>query len=130
MKINGKQFDLIIELEGTQKLWGLRRKLIIPKENISKIEWFDLFEDFGNIRRLYGTAAPGLLYAGLFKNNGNRNFLYVKKPHKLVRPYANNILLIETNGFKYSRVILTTDKTTATEIISWWHGKVPSSVIF
>lgn len=70
-----------------------------------------------------GTHAPKLLLAGSYWTEEGWDFLYIKRPQGFLKPVAENVLVIETNQTRYSRIIISLDSTEAARIVRWWHKK-------
>ncbi|HPU83800.1 MAG TPA: hypothetical protein PLE60_00495 [Candidatus Latescibacteria bacterium] len=62
-----------IRVRGLHQLWAFRRTLEIPLKHVKSVTRMDR-----SLRppwlRLIGTAIPGLIYAGLFRGRGRREF--------------------------------------------------------
>ncbi len=62
-----------INVKGLHQLWAFRRTLEIPLEHVKSVTRMD-----PALRppwlRLIGTAIPGLIYAGMFRGRGRREF--------------------------------------------------------
>jgi hypothetical protein len=80
MKLALNEDALAVTLEGWERLWAMRRRLIIPRGKIVHAEWHgEPFEIHAGLR-LAGTAFPGVLAAGTFYGQGMKQFLYVRRP--------------------------------------------------
>lgn len=132
MKFITDKGDLTIELEGFERLWALRRKLVIPRRAITSLAWQAHFNYEGQrFFRAGGTGAPGLLFAGNFWSSSGWYFLYVRRPkgaHWLTGGgfTAPNILNITTEGYTYKRLMLTCEPDVSTSLIKWWRGTANS----
>lgn len=119
--------QLTIQLTGWEKLWGLRRKIILKRRSIAALSWQPHFVFRGSMFRVGGTGLPNVLYAGYFHGNGQRYFLYVHKPRGMSWTAdgvitAPNILDITTVDYKLKRLLLTCDETQANALITWWNS--------
>lgn len=123
MKTTTTRTSLIITFEGWEKVWALRNQIILPKGEIAGIVWHEQFDDGHYLWRIGGTGAPGMLYAGYFRQNGKTIFLYVQHPTGLFTLKAQNVLEITTDGGRFSRLLLTLDKASADDIRKWWRAK-------
>lgn len=129
MRFVAEDDALIIKLQGAEVLWGLRRKIVIPRDKITSLAWTPQFSYEGErFFRLGGTGAPGLLYAGNFRSAEGWYFLYVQKPkgpNWLTGGTftAPDILDIGTQDFKYKRIMLSCRPDIGASLINWWHGQ-------
>jgi hypothetical protein len=124
MKFITDDQQLTIILEGWEVLWGFRRKLIVPKTAIASLSWQADYKFTGSLFRVGGTGFPGVLYAGYFRANGQRAYLYMKKPRGMSwTAYgtitAPNILEIKTQGFKYPLVLLSCSPEQGSLLTDW-----------
>ena len=124
MKILANSKQLIVQLEGLEKFWGFRKSLIIPREKITSIKWYDRYENLKGIWRVCGTGAPGLLFAGYFRANGKWIYMYLKKPHGFFNAWAESILEIESKDFKYGKVLLTYSNIQSLRLEEWQKGSL------
>jgi hypothetical protein len=60
---------VVIRVLGSHKLWALRRRVILPRRHVVAVKPVE-----ANLRppwlRFFGTAIPGIFYAGLFWGKG------------------------------------------------------------
>ena len=96
VSIDGDQ--LIVEVEGLDKLWSLKSRLVIPLANVRGAT-----ADPGIIKepkgtRLPGTHVPGVITAGSFRTDGEWVFWDVRDPAKAV--------VIELSDQEYTRLIV------------------------
>ncbi len=122
MKIGTTSDSLIITLDGVEMFLALRRRLVIPRGHIVNIEWKEQFYGLKPLWRLAGTGAPGVLFAGYFRSRGRRYFLYVRKPRGWASMTARNVLVIETQNFRFDNVIITVSPSQADEVLAWWRS--------
>jgi hypothetical protein len=120
VKIYHTDTELIIEFEGLQKLWALRKKIVIPREKIGQMYWEQHFDGPAILsRRLLGTRTP-FLYAGSFKIKGSWQFWYLKHPIGLFGIRAPKVLSIDTvNDYEFDNVRVSLDEAQANELIAW-----------
>jgi hypothetical protein len=90
--------DLVVEMEGLDKLWALRSRLVIPLANVRGAT-----ADPGVARerkgiRAPGAYVPGVITAGTFHVDGERVFWDVHDPTKAV--------VIELADERYARLIV------------------------
>ncbi len=124
MKFTTDSKQLIITLEGWEILWGLKHKLVIPKSAITSVSWQAEYKHTGSLFRVVGTSAPRVLYAGYFRANGVRAYLYMKKPKGMSWTAdgvvtAPNILAITTKNYKYSLALLTCIPEDGQRLADW-----------
>jgi hypothetical protein len=90
--------DLVVEIEGLDKLWALKSRLVIPLANVRGAT-----ADAGATKepkglRAPGTHVPGVLVAGTFHVDGERVFWDVHDATKAV--------VIELADQRYARLIV------------------------
>ena len=91
--------NLVIVVEGWDKLWSLRSHLTIPVAHVSKI-----YADPGIANawwqglRVGGTHIPGVITAGTFYHQGNWVFWDVHHPEKVV--------VIDLHDERYAKLIV------------------------
>ncbi|GAA2479212.1 hypothetical protein [Winogradskya humida] len=98
--------DLVVNVEGLDKLWALKSSLTIPLTNVRGAtpdpsiahEWKGV--------RTAGTYVPGVIVAGSFRSEGERVFWDVKNPAKA--------LVIELADERYARLVIEVDDPRAT----------------
>jgi hypothetical protein len=98
--------ELVVNVEGLDKLWALKSSLTIPLANVRgatpdpsiAYEWKGV--------RTAGTYVPGVIVAGSFRSEGERVFWDVRNPAKA--------LVIELADERYARLIIEVDDPRAT----------------
>jgi hypothetical protein len=124
MKLELSEDALTITLEGWERLWALRRRLIIPRGKIVHAEWHgEPFEIHAGLR-LAGTAFPGVLLAGTFFGQGMKQFLYLRRPKGWRRATAANVLVLDLHDMFYHRVLLSCAEADAARVVAW--AKAPA----
>ncbi len=98
--------DLVVTIEGLNKLWALKSTLTIPLANVRGAT-----ADPGIIKepkgiRAPGAHLPGVITAGTFHLDGDRVFWDVRDPAKAV--------VIELADERYARLVLQVDDPRAT----------------
>lgn len=106
VKVSIDGSDLVVEMEGLDKLWALKSRLAIPLANVRGAT-----VDPGVARepkgfRAPGTAWPGVIYAGTFHRDGERVFWDIRDGH--------NAIVIELADETYARLIVEVDDPRAT----------------
>jgi len=100
MKINTEGNQLKVELSWWEKIVSFHGNITIPFENIAGVDLGKPKQGWKEVRKL-GTFIPGLVKAGLFRNDrGNEFWLWVlgKKPISIVM-----------RGEQFDRMILGVD---------------------
>jgi len=117
LELNGD--ELTVALEGWERMWALRRRLIIPRGKIVHAEWHG--EPFAprTSLRLAGTAVPGVLAAGTFYGQRMKQFLYLRRPQGFIRATAANVLVLDLHDMFYGRVVLSCAEADARRVIGW-----------
>jgi hypothetical protein len=98
--------DLIVEIEGWDKLWALKSRLTIPLANVRGAT-----ADPGMARepkgvRVGGAQVPGVITAGSFRQHGERVFWDVRDPARAV--------VIELKDERFSRLVIEVPDPAAT----------------
>lgn len=115
---------LRIELHGHEQVWALRAKVDIPRETITDVRFEPTFQDWRKWEvRIPGTAVPRLLFSGSYWTEEGWDFLYIKKPRGILKPTVNDVLVVETDQNRYTRVIVSVTPEEARGIIKWWNSK-------
>jgi hypothetical protein len=117
LELNGD--ELTVALEGSERMWALRRRLIVPRGKIVHAEWHA--EPFAprTSMRLAGTAVPGMLVAGTFYGQGMKQFLYLRRPQGFIRAMAANVHVLDLHDMFYHRVVLSCPEADARRVIAW-----------
>jgi hypothetical protein len=98
--------DLVVRVEGMDKLWALKSSLTIPLANVRGAT-----ADPGIVKdpkgvRAPGTYVPGVVVAGTFHHEGERVFWDVRDPAKAV--------VIELADEQYARLVVQVEDPRAT----------------
>ena len=114
--------QLIIELEGLEKVWGLKSRLAIPRADITEVDFRaqrPVMQDFSGWLRVPGTAIPWYFLAGTYRRKGEKEFWYV-------RMREPGLLIIEIKPEQasqfYDRLRVSCDPETAQQIADWKRG--------
>jgi hypothetical protein len=94
MKLQLSEDVLTIVLEGWERLWALRRRVIVPRAKIVHAEWHGEAFEIHAALRLFGTAVAGVIAAGTFYGQGMKQFLYLRRPRGLRHTIAANVLVL------------------------------------
>jgi hypothetical protein len=127
MKFNATDEALTITFEGWEVLLGLKRKLIIPKASITNLTWQPEFVHRGSLFRVAGSGLPGVLYAGYFRANGERAYLYARNPRGMSwtadgMVTVPNALVISTENYYYPLVVVTSTPEIGERLVSWFRS--------
>jgi hypothetical protein len=119
MKLQLGEDALTIALEGWERVWTLRRRVIIPRGKIVHAEWHaGPFEIHAGLR-LAGTSVPGVTTAGTFHGQGMKQFLYLRRPRGWGRKTIENVLVLDLHDMFYHRVVLSCPEAEAARVIAW-----------
>ena len=93
--------DLIVDVEGLDKLWALKSRLTVPLGNVRGAT-----ADPGIVRepkglRAPGTHVPGVVVAGSFYADGERVFWDVHN--------ADKAIVVELGDERYARLVIEVD---------------------
>jgi len=116
MKITTKANNLVILLEGFERLWALKAFICIEVKDITAVVWNTELprQDRGIGLRMPGTGLPTLFHAGSFWHQRNWDFYYIKDRDP-------GELIITTKLRKYHEIHLTTSEATAFEVREWFN---------
>jgi hypothetical protein len=90
--------DLIIEIEGMDKLWALQSRLIFPLANVRGATADPGIAKDPKGLRAPGTHVPGVVTAGTFHRDGERVFWDVHDPADAV--------VIELRDERFARLVI------------------------
>lgn len=126
MKFLAEDDRLTITFEGMEMFWALKRRLVIPRSQITYLHWQAQQQLPQRMLRLIGTDVPGILWAGRFIGGGNRYFLYVQRPTGVTwsrnpQPMRNTLVISLRTG-RYEQVIVTCEPEIGTQIEMWWRN--------
>ncbi|MEO6513748.1 MAG: hypothetical protein ABIR37_03600 [Candidatus Saccharimonadales bacterium] len=127
MKFVADQDMLTITLEGWEVLLGLKRKLIIPRASITNLTWQPEFVHRGSLFRVVGSGLPGILYAGYFRANGKRAYLYAKKPRGMSWTADGMVtvpdaLVITTENYYYPLIVVSSTPEIGERLTDWFRS--------
>jgi len=91
--------NLIVEVEGWDKLWSLRSHLVIPIGHVNRV-YADptIAEGWWHGFRVGGAEIPGVITAGTFYQHGNWIFWDVHNPE--------NVIVIDLHDERYEKLIV------------------------
>ncbi|MFD5826084.1 hypothetical protein, partial [Lentzea sp. NPDC060358] len=94
--------DLVVEMEGMDKLWALKSRLTIPLAHVrgATVDPGILGEPKG--LRAPGTHVPGVITAGTFHQDGEKVFWAVRDARKAV--------VVELSDERYTRLVVEVDE--------------------
>ena len=119
MRFITQSAQLCIRLEGWERLWALKREVVVRRADIVDIDFLarrPIMQDFAGYFRIPGTSIPWRFLAGTFIRKGDREFWYVRMQYEGVM----TIELKRKSSSGYDRLRLSTDAETAQAIADWW----------
>lgn len=128
MKFIAEDDALTIKLEGTEMLWGLKRKLVLPRAKMVDLKWTPEF-DYGDLLlRIGGTEAPRLLYAGHFRDIDTKEtlFLYLRRPKgwPVIRQMSGTeVLSVTMRDFPYAKIFVSCRPDIGASLMNWFESK-------
>lgn len=98
--------DLVVDVEGMDKLWALRSRLTIPLAHVRGATADPGIVSDGQGVKLGGARIPGVIVAGTFQQDGERVFWDVHDKSKAV--------VIELHDDTYARLVVQVEDPRAT----------------
>lgn len=98
--------DLVVVIEGLDKLWAFKGGLTIPLANVRGATADPGIATEPKGIRAPGSHVPGVITAGTFHQDGEKVFWHVKDPSKAV--------VVELADEEYVRLVLQVDDPRAT----------------
>jgi hypothetical protein len=98
--------DLIIDVQGLDKIWSLKSRLVIPLAHVRGATADPSITSERKGWRGPGTELPGVIVAGTFHQEGKKVFWDVHKKEKAV--------VIELEDETYQRLVIEVDDPRAT----------------
>ena len=102
-KLSISDGQLIVEMQGWDKLWALKSRLEVPLRHVSGARAADGERARG--LRLPGTYIPGVITAGTFRSRGENVFWAVHRPQEAIA--------IDLHDEFYSRLVIQVDDPAA-----------------
>ena len=91
--------NLIVAVEGWDKLWSLHSRLVIPIQHVAGIcADAKIAEGWWHGLRVGGTNLPGVITAGTFYHHGNWIFWDVHHPEK--------VIVVDLKDERYEKLII------------------------
>jgi hypothetical protein len=90
--------DLVVEIEGWEKLWSLKSRLVIPLVNVRGATADPGIAVEPKGLRAPGTSLPGVITAGTFHQEGERIFWNIRDGARAV--------VIELADERYARLVV------------------------
>lgn len=97
-KITLQAHQLVVEPQGLDKIWSLRKHLVVPYQHILGATVNREISRASRGWRVLGTSIPGYYYAGTFKNQGMLNFYNIKA--------GRTVIVIKLQHEKYHSLVL------------------------
>jgi hypothetical protein len=108
ISVEGK--DLVVEVEGMDKLWSLKSRLTIPLQHVRGATSDPGIVGDGQGVKLGGARIPEVIVAGTFRQDGERVFLDVHGRAKAV--------VIALQDDRYARLVVeVTDPRSTVELV-------------
>ncbi|WP_194821799.1 hypothetical protein [Micromonospora sp. S-DT3-3-22] len=98
--------DLVVEIEGMDRLWSLKSRLVIPLANVRGATADPGIAAEPKGLRAPGTSLPGVITAGTFHQDGERVFWNIRDGARAV--------VIELADEHYARLVVEVVDPTAT----------------
>ncbi len=105
-KVQVQDGDLVVEVEGLDKLWALKSNLTIPLHHVRGATQDPGIATQRAGIRIGGAQVPGVITAGTFHQDGERIFWDVHNPQ--------NVLVIELHDETYARLVIEVEDPRAT----------------
>ena len=118
MKFLIKGDILTIQLEGFERLWALKSKLVIPRTTVTGVEYnaqSPAMQDFWGYLRIPGTSVPWRFLAGTFWKQNTREFWFVR-----MRDAGVVLIDLKSRTSPYRRIRISCSPETAQTIADWW----------
>jgi hypothetical protein len=94
--------ELVVQMEGADKLWALKSQLQVPLANVvGAADAAEMSRKWLHGVRIGGTHIPGVISAGRFHTHGETVFWDVHRPERAIA--------IELRGEHFSRLVLEVD---------------------
>ncbi|MCG5461907.1 hypothetical protein AB0K35_03885 [Micromonospora sp. NPDC053740] len=90
--------DLVVEIEGMDRLWSLKSRLVIPLANVRGATADPGIAAEPKGLRAPGTSVPGVITAGTFHQDGERVFWNIRDGARAV--------VIELADERYARLVV------------------------
>lgn len=117
MKIELTNEKLEVVLEGTEKLWSLKKQVSISADHITNVEWMSGKVNRSRLHglRAPGTGVPGLFYAGSIYRKAGWEFWYLKARQP-------GYLVITTDQKKYRVIRVTVSEEVGQKVHDWFEN--------
>ncbi len=98
IQITQNENEFIFKVKGIHKIWALRNKIVVQKENIINAYKKEEKRNSWIGWRMPGTYIPWLITAGTFIKNGERHFWDICKP--------KNSIVVELKNSSFKKLII------------------------
>ncbi|HSX33968.1 MAG TPA: hypothetical protein VLF91_06550 [Candidatus Saccharimonadales bacterium] len=118
MKLTITVDTLTMTMEGAEKLWALKSKLVIPRGIVSSVLFVPevpVMQDFAGYLRAPGTNVPWRFLAGTYWRGRDREFWLIR-----MKEAGLITIELEPKSGPYRRVRFTCDPPSAQRISDWW----------
>jgi hypothetical protein len=90
--------NFLFKVKGMHKLWAFTSEIQIPCEHVIKAYQDEVIVTGKKGFRFPGTSVPGVIHAGTFLNNGEKNFWDVSN--------SKNAIVIDLKDEQYHQLII------------------------
>ncbi len=104
IQITQNQNEFIFKVKGIHKIWALRNKIVVQKENILNAYKKEENTNSWIGSRMPGTHIPWLITAGTFIKNGERYFWDVCK--------SKRSIIVELQNSSFKKLIIEVENPT------------------
>jgi len=114
--------QLTVVFQGAEIFLSLKRKMVIPRSSITRLEWLPQYNLAERLFRLIGSDIPNVLFAGRFSTGHRRYFLYLSQVRGwtlMGNVQLQNVLIINTHDFRYDQVLLNCDPEIGASLMNW-----------
>lgn len=120
MKFVVQDDHLAIILEGFEKVWALKSRLVIPKHALAEVDYRQqqsTMQDLRGYVRFPGTRLPGMFLAGSYVRRHGREFWYLH-----MHQAGELALTFKAGAFGYDKIRVSCTPEIAQTIADWWRG--------
>jgi hypothetical protein len=112
--------ELTIRLEGFDQLWALKRRILVPRQAISEVDFIPeqpLMKDYWGYWRL-GTAMPWVFLAGTYWRKGEKEFWFMR-----LRQPGLLVITFKEGATEYAKIRVSCSAEIAQDIADWWQAR-------
>jgi hypothetical protein len=125
MKFIAEDNSLVVKFEGLEVLWGLKRKLVLPRDKIVDLVWAPEFDTADLMVRIGGSNVPRLILAGHFRDMDAKEtlYIYLRRPKGFTLSrniHDTNVLTVTMRDYTYAKVIVNCDPDIGASLMNWF----------